>query len=87
MTVAVGTSLVIIVINSAAGFTAHAGDAELDYAVVGAFTVAAIVGSLAAARLASRLPAERLRRWFAYLVFAVAAFVIVQAVINPASGG
>ncbi len=87
MTVAVGTSLVIIVINSVAGFAAHAGDAALDYPVVGAFTVAAVAGSLAAARLASRLPAERLRRWFAYLVFAVAAFVIVQAVINPAGGG
>ena len=87
MTVAVGTSLVIIVINSVAGFAAHAGDAALDYPVVGAFTVAAVLGSLAAARLASRLPAERLRRWFAYLVFAVAAFVIVQAVINPSSGG
>lgn len=30
MTVAVGTSLVIIVINSVAGFTAHAGDVALD---------------------------------------------------------
>jgi uncharacterized membrane protein YfcA len=87
MTVAVGTSLVIIVINSVAGFTAHAGDAALDYPVMGAFSVAAIAGSLAAARLASRLPAERLRRWFAFLVFAVAAFVIVQAVINPSGAG
>jgi uncharacterized protein len=87
MTVAVGTSLVIIVINSVAGFAAHAGDAALDYPVAGAFTVAAVVGSLAAARLASRLPAEQLRRWFAYLVFAVAAFVIVQALFGPDGGG
>jgi uncharacterized protein len=87
MTVAVGTSLVIIVINSVAGFAAHAGDAALDYAVVDGFTVAAIAGSLAAARLASRLPAARLRRYFAYLVFAVAAFVMVQTVINPAGSG
>jgi uncharacterized membrane protein YfcA len=87
MTVAVGTSLVIIVINSVAGFIAHAGNAALDYPVVGAFTAAAVVGSLAAARLASRLPAERLRRWFAYLVFAVAAFVVVQALINPSAAG
>ena len=86
MTVAVGTSLVIIVINAVAGFAAHAGDAALDYRIAVAFTVAAVAGSLAAARLASRLPAERLRRWFAYLVFAVAAFVIVQAVISPAGG-
>jgi uncharacterized protein len=87
MTVAVGTSLVIIVINSVAGFAAHAGDAALDYRIALAFTAAAVVGSLASARVASRLPAERLRRWFAYLVFAVAAFVVVQALINPSATG
>ena len=86
MAVAVGTSLVIIVINSVAGFAAHAGDAALDYRIALAFTATAVVGSLASARVASRLPAERLRRWFAYLVFAVAAFVVVQALINPPSG-
>jgi uncharacterized protein len=86
MTVAVGTSLVIIMINSVAGFAAHAGDAAVDYRTALAFTAAAVVGSLASARMAARLPAERLRRWFAYLVFAVAAFVVVQALINPPSG-
>ena len=32
---------------------------------------------------ASRLPADRLRQWFAYLVFAVAVFVAGQAILNP----
>jgi uncharacterized membrane protein YfcA len=85
MTVAVGTSLLIIVINSIAGFGAHATDIDVDYDIATAFTLAAVVGSLVAARFATRLPAERLRRWFAYLVFAVAAFVLVQAVLNPSS--
>lgn len=87
MTVAVGTSLVIIVLNSAAGFAAHAGDAAIDYNIAAGFTLAAIVGSLAAARLGARLPAERLRRWFAYLVFAVAAFIAAQALFNPRAAG
>ena len=86
MTVAVGTSLVIIVVNSVSGFVAHLGDAELDYGIAGAFTLAAVVGSLAAGRVASRLPAQRLRRWFAYFVFAVATFVVVQVLINPNAG-
>jgi hypothetical protein len=30
MTAAVGTSLLIVVVNSAAGFAAHAGDTPLD---------------------------------------------------------
>jgi uncharacterized membrane protein YfcA len=82
MALAVGTSLVIIVLNSAAGFVAHAGDGALDYRIAAAFSLAAVVGSLIAGRIASRLPAERLRRWFAYLVFAVAAFVVIQVVTS-----
>lgn len=87
MATAVGTSLAIIVLNSIAGFTAHAGDVELDHQIVGAFTVAAVAGSLVAGRFATRLPAERMRRWFAYLVFAVAALVVVQTLINPPANG
>lgn len=83
MPLAVGTSLAIIVINAAAGFAAHAGDTAIDYRIAGAFTVAAVAGSLAAGRLAGRMPARRLQRAFAYLVFAVAAFVIFQAIVHP----
>lgn len=86
MTVAVGTSLVVIAVNSAAGFAAHAGGADLDYALAAVFTAAAIVGSLIAGRIASRLAADTLRRWFAYLVLAVAAYVLLQAVVDPAAG-
>ncbi|TDB97067.1 sulfite exporter TauE/SafE family protein [Actinomadura sp. 7K534] len=85
MAAAVGTSLVIVVVNSAAGFAAHAGDAALDYGIIAAFGAAAVAGSLAAARLGRHLDADRLRRWFAYLVFTVAAFVAAQALLNPAA--
>ncbi len=85
MTTAVPTSLVIVVINSVFGFAAHVGDAAVDYRLAAVFAGTAIAGSLVAARIADRLPAERLRRWFAYLVFATAVFVIVQAVVNPAA--
>ncbi|SCF35408.1 hypothetical protein GA0074696_4761 [Micromonospora purpureochromogenes] len=83
MPAAVGTSLVIIVINSAAGFAAHVGDAALDYRIAGAFAAAAIIGSLTAGRIAARLPARHLSRAFAYLVLVIAGFVVIQAVINP----
>jgi uncharacterized membrane protein YfcA len=86
MTTAVGTSLLIVVVNSAAGFAAHAGGTTLDYRMTAVFTLAAVAGSLVAAPLAARLPADRLRRWFAYLVFAVAAFVVARALLAPAGG-
>ncbi len=87
MEAAVATSLVIIVINSAAGFAAHTGGAHLDYGIAAAFALAAVVGSLAATRLSHRINADRLRRWFAFLVFAVAVFVVAQVIINPAALG
>ncbi len=83
MASAVGTSLVVIVLNSAAGFAAH-GDAAIDYHITAAFTLAAITGSLTAGRLATRLPADRLRPAFAYLVLAVAALVVAQALFGAA---
>jgi uncharacterized membrane protein YfcA len=87
MVTATATSLVIIILNSAAGFTAHLSDAPLNIGLAAAFTGAAVAGSLAAGHLAPRLHGERLRRWFAYLVLAVAAYVATQTVLNPGATG
>jgi uncharacterized membrane protein YfcA len=78
MATAIGTSLVIVAVNSAAGFAAHAGDTTLDVPVTVAFTAAAVVAALAAGRLGMRLDTARLRRWFAYLVLVVAAAILVH---------
>ncbi|MBE1530925.1 TSUP family transporter [Actinomadura algeriensis] len=82
MAAAVGTSLVIVAANAAAGFAVHAGGAALDPAILGGFTAAAVAGSLAAARHANT---DRLRRWFAVLVFAIAALTAAQTLLNPPS--
>jgi uncharacterized protein len=91
MTSAVATSLAVIVANSAAGFVAHLGEAHLGEAHLDvgrtlAFAGAAIVGSLLAGRLARGVPTATLQRWFAYLVLAVAAFVLVQVVVGGSTG-
>ncbi|WP_299960107.1 sulfite exporter TauE/SafE family protein [uncultured Modestobacter sp.] len=85
MTTAIGTSLVIVAVNSAAGFAAHASDAAIDVPVAAGFTGAAVVAALIAARLGARLDTGRLKRWFAGLVFAVASLVFVQVGISVAS--
>ena len=82
MGVAVGTSLVIIVINSAAGFAAHLGTVQIDWAVTGAFAVAAMTASLAAGRLGRGLSDKALKRGFAILVLGVAVYVAAQALIG-----
>ena len=78
METAIGTSLLIVAVNSAAGFAAHAGDVPLDVSVTIAFTVAAVLAALAVSRLATRLDTTRLRQWFAYLVLLVAVGIITQ---------
>jgi uncharacterized protein len=41
----------------------------------------AIVGSLLAGQFGTRIDTGRLRHWFAYLVFAVAAYVLVDTLL------
>lgn len=85
METAIGTSLVVVAANSAAGFAAHAGDTTLDVPVTIAFTAAAVAAALGAGRLATRLDTDRLRRWFAYLVLVVAAGILAQVIAGQFS--
>ena len=82
MPTAIGTSLVVVALNSAAGFAAHAGEATLDVPVTLAFTAAAVVSAVAAGRLGARVDTDRLRRWFAWLVLVVAAVIATQLLID-----
>lgn len=81
MSVAIGTSLVIIVANSLAGLLAHIGDAGIDWSITAAFVGAAMSTSLLAGYFGTRLDTARLQRWFAYLVFVVAAYVVVDTLL------
>lgn len=81
MSVAVGTSLVVIVANSAAGLIAQADGLGGNWALTAAFAGAAIVGSLVAGKLSTRIDTDKLRTWFAYLVFAVAGYVLVDTLV------
>lgn len=82
MGVTVGTSLVIIVINSIAGFTAHLSDVQIDWGVTAAFAGTAMLASLLAGRLGRRLPDRVLKTSFATLVLVVAAYVAVRAFVG-----
>jgi uncharacterized membrane protein YfcA len=81
MPIAVGTSLLIIVANSAAAVLSHLHGAHIDLGITAAFVGTAIVGSLIAGHLGSKVNTSRLQHWFAYLVFAVAAYVVVDTLL------
>ena len=67
--------------NSVTGIFAHLQGINVDWQVTAAFVAAAMAASLAAGYFGTKTDTTRLQRWFAYLVFAVAAYVLVDTLI------
>ena len=81
MPVAVGTSLLVIAVNSAAALAARLGHGvHLDWPLVAAFTGAAVVGTLLGGRVASRVSAGRLSAAFTVLLVAVALYTAARSI-------
>jgi hypothetical protein len=80
---AVGTSLLVISMQSAAGLAGHLGGVHLPWALTLAVTASAVAGSLAGGRLTGRVRAAVLRRGFGFLVLAVAALVLAEQLPGP----
>jgi uncharacterized membrane protein YfcA len=76
---AVGTSLLVIVINCIVALSTRLATTSIDWAVTMPFVVAAIVGVLTGSRVANSLDPTRSLRWFATLLVAVAAYTAVRA--------
>ncbi|WP_018023160.1 sulfite exporter TauE/SafE family protein [Corynebacterium ulceribovis] len=80
--VAVGTSLLVIAVNSAVSFGFHAaGGVSVDWSVVLPYLVAAMVASLVGGRASQRLPAKVLTLSFATLLVLVALYTVVDLVV------
>jgi len=75
---AVGTSLLVIAMNSASGFAGYAGTVAIQWTFVAAFTAVAIVGILAGSYLVRFVSAPALKRAFAIFLFVIGAFVLFQ---------
>ena len=75
---AVGTSLLVIAMNSAAGFAGYLGQVEIPWGFLTAFTAVASIGILAGTRLVRHVSQRQLRRAFAVFLLAMAAFILFQ---------
>ncbi|NBM16000.1 sulfite exporter TauE/SafE family protein [Streptomyces sp. GC420] len=79
---AVGTGLLVIIVNSVAALTVRAGTAgAVDWAVVAPFTAAAVLGAWDGKRLATKVSGAGLQRIFARVLLAVAAFMVVDVAV------
>jgi len=81
MPVAIGTSLLVILINSLTALGTRAGTGTLDWPLLAGFAACAAVGSNLGNRLTARLPPQALTTAFAGLVTVLA--VAMAAVALP----
>lgn len=79
---AIGTSLLVVAINSAVALTARLATTSIDWEVTLPFTVAAIAGVVTGGKVADRIDATRSLRWFAALLVAVAAYTAIDAITS-----
>jgi uncharacterized membrane protein YfcA len=79
---AIGTSLLVIAINSAVALATRLATTSIDWHVTAPFAVAAIAGVLTGGRVADKLDPERSLRWFAALLVAVAAYTAIRATVD-----
>ncbi|MGV0805674.1 sulfite exporter TauE/SafE family protein [Mycolicibacterium setense] len=85
MPVAVGTSLLVIAMNSAAGLAGHLSTVPIDWTIAGAVTAAAVLGSLLGTRLTAHVDPDAVRRAFGWFVLLMASLILGQEV-HPAVG-
>lgn len=80
MAIAVGTSLLVIAMQSLAGFVGYLGHVAVDLHLAGIIVGAAILGILIGGRLAGRVPEQALRKGFGWLVLAMAIFLMAKQI-------
>lgn len=75
---AVGTSLLVIAMNSTAGFVGYLSQVTIPWGLLAGFALFALAGIVIGSRLAQHLAAETLRKAFAVFLIMVAVFMLVQ---------
>jgi uncharacterized protein len=78
MPAAVGTSLVVIAMQSFAGLAGHLGDTSIDWRLAGLVTAVAGVGGLVGGRLTAKVDPAALQRGFGWFVLATAVSILAR---------
>ena len=75
---AIGTSLLVIVLNTAAGFVGYAGQVDIPWGPVALFTAVALCGILMGTRVVRVATPAQLKRAFAIFLLVVGGYVLYQ---------
>ena len=76
-----GTSLVVIAVLSIPTLATHWALGHIDWPVAGAFAAGSIPGAAAGSRAAQHLPAEAMKRGFAFLLIGFAIYFVTRQVL------
>jgi uncharacterized membrane protein YfcA len=76
---AVGTSLLVIAINSGVALSTRLQTGSIEWGTVIPFTLASLLGVVIGTRLASTKDSTSLQRWFVVLLVAVAIYTAIQS--------
>jgi hypothetical protein len=78
---AIGTSLLVITINSLVALTTRLQAGAIEWGTVVPFTVASLVGVIVGSRLAGTRDSSSLQRWFVGLLVIVASYTAVKSAV------
>ncbi len=78
---AIGTSLSVVAIQTAAGFAGYVGTIPIDYPLMAGFTGVAVLSSLTAGFFSHRLPSVKLKRGFGLFLVVVATDILIKHLI------
>ena len=79
MSEAVGTSLLVITINSAVALSTRLQAGSIEWRTVIPFTIASLIGVVVGSRLAGKHDSSSLQRWFVGLLVVVAVYTAVRS--------
>lgn len=77
---AIGTSLLIIAMNSLFGFAGDLFHQQFDWALLLPLTAIAIAGTFIGRRLGQDLPGEKLKKWFGWFVLVTGIYIIIHEI-------
>lgn len=75
---AIGTSLVVIAMNSVSGFVGHLGGEPIDTTLIFAFVMAGMAGTFVGVEMGRRISPDMLRKGFAGFVIVLAVFLLID---------
>jgi uncharacterized membrane protein YfcA len=81
MKTAIGTSLVIIAINSIFGFLFSLKQTTLDWKILLIFTGLAIIGIYFGSLFAEKIPGKTLKKWFGWFVVIMGVYILVKELL------